>query len=80
MSVNIKRKVIKIGFNTAILLVILFILLSFIVFPKGYGFYTCFNSTYNGDIVGKIKNFDFLFQFCRKELDSKGNYYFENKY
>lgn len=67
----------KMSFNTAILLIILSILLVFIVFPKGYGYRTCFESTYKGNIIGKLKNFDFLYSYCKKELDSKGNYYFE---
>lgn len=69
----------KFSVDTALLLAILFILFAFIVIPKGYGFYTCFNASHNGSIAGKLKYFDFLFRFCRKELDLKGNYYFESK-
>lgn len=69
----------KLSFSTVILLMILLILLTFVVFPKGYGYYTCFKGSYGENVRKLEKGFDFLYRYCRKELDSKGNYYFENK-
>jgi glucan phosphoethanolaminetransferase (alkaline phosphatase superfamily) len=66
--------------NTILLVVIMIVLAVFIVFPKWLGYSNCFKSTYKGNVIETLKRMDFLYPYCRKELDSKGNYHFDKNY